>query len=84
MEAAETLIWLTEGNADNDRVLAEVRRELAVVDPSHSNNVYNEMDLLPDSKLSVLGPVRVRVLNTVDIPMIKGPGTHRSLSIVET
>ena len=129
VEAAETLIWLTEGNASRYPVLAEIRRELAdanddyndgiyrlavrmatgsgktavmgmviawhavnaaaslrrddryttlflamtpghtvrerlqVLEPSHPNNVYDEMRLLPESKRSVLGGVRVRVLN---------------------
>ena len=129
VEAAETLIWLTEGNASRHPVLAEIRRDLAdangdynagiyrlavrmatgsgktavmgmviawhavnaaaslrrddrytslflamapghtvrerlaVLDPAHSNNVYDEMRLLPESKRSVLGAVKVRVLN---------------------
>ena len=129
VEAAETLIWLTEGNASRYPALAKLRRELAdangdynagiyrlavrmatgsgktavmgmviawhavnaaasfrkdaryttlflamtpghtvrerlaVLEPSHPNNVYDEMRLLPESKRSVLGGVRVRVLN---------------------
>ena len=124
VEAAETLIWLTEGNASRYPVLAEIRRELAdangdynagiyrlavrmatgsgktavmgmviawhavnaaatlrkddryttlflamtpghtvrerllVLEPSHPNNVYDEMRLLPESKRSVLEAVR--------------------------
>ena len=34
-----------------------------MLDPAHSNNVYDEMRLLPESKRSVLGAVKVRVLN---------------------
>ena len=129
VEAAETLIWLTEGNASRYPRLAEFRRaladangdynggihrlavrmatgsgktavmgmvvswhavnaaaslrkddryttlflamtpghtvreRLAVLEPSHPDNVYDEMRLLPESKRSVLGSVRVRVLN---------------------
>ena len=129
VEAAETLIWLTEGNASNNRALREIRQQLAdangdynagiyrlavrmatgsgktavmgmmiawqavnaaatlrkddryttlflamtpghtvrerlaVLDPSHPSNVYDEMRLLPEGKRSVLGGVRVRVLN---------------------
>ena len=129
VEAAETLIWLTEGNASRYPRLAEFRRTLAdangdyndgiyrlavrmatgsgktavmgmivawhavnataslrtddryttmflamtpghtvrerlqVLDPSHPDNVYDEMRLLPESKRGVLGGVRVRVLN---------------------
>ena len=124
VEAAETLIWLTEGNASNNRALREIRQQLAdangdyndgiyrlairmatgsgktavmgmiiawhavnaaaslrkddryttlflamtpghtvrerlaVLDPSHLNNVYDEMRLLPESKRSVLGGVK--------------------------
>ena len=36
VEAAETLIWLTEANASLDPVLAEVRRDLA-----EANRAYN-------------------------------------------
>ena len=35
-----------------------VRERLAVLEPSHPNNVYDEMRLLPESKRSVLGGVR--------------------------
>ncbi len=129
VEAAETLIWLAEGNASQDRVLAAVRRELAdanneyndgihrlvvrmatgtgktavmgmviawhavnaatsrrkdnryttlflaitpghtvrerlaVLVPSDPDNIYDEMHLLPESKRSVLGSVKVQVLN---------------------
>ena len=38
-----------------------VRERLAVLEPSHPNNVYDEMRLLPESKRSVLGGVSVRV-----------------------
>ena len=40
-----------------------VRERLQVLEPSHPDNVYDEMRLLPESKRSVLGGVRVRVLN---------------------
>lgn len=129
VEAAETLIWLTEANASRDRVLAGVRRDLAeanrdynsdisrlavrmatgtgktavmgmviawhavnaaasqrrdgryttcflaitpghtvrerlaVLRPAHPENVYDEMRLLPESKRSALGAVKVEVLN---------------------
>ena len=129
VEAAETLIWLTEANAARYPTLAEVRRELAeadrdyndgiarlavrmatgsgktavmgmviawhavnaaasqrrdgryttcflaitpghtvrerlaVLDPNASENVYDEMRLLPEGLRGVLGSVKVRVLN---------------------
>ena len=129
VEAAETLIWLTEANASRYPVLAEVRRDLAeanrdynsdisrlavrmatgsgktavmgmviawhavnaaasqrrdgryttcflaitpghtvrerlaALHPAHPENVYGEMRLLPEGKRSVLGAVKVQVLN---------------------
>ncbi|MDE0269561.1 MAG: DEAD/DEAH box helicase family protein [Acidimicrobiaceae bacterium] len=129
VEAAETLIWLTEADARRYRALAEIRQELsddnrgyndgidrlavrmatgsgktavmgmviawhavnvavslrrdgryttcflvltpghtvrerlAVLNPAHPENVYDEMRLLPESKRSALGAVKVRVLN---------------------
>ena len=129
VEAAETLIWLTEANASRYPVLAEVRRDLAeanrdynsdigrlavrvatgsgktavmgmviawhavnaaasqrrdsryttcflaitpghtvrerlaVLHPAHSENVYDEMRLVPESKRSALGAVKFHVLN---------------------
>ncbi|MXW96385.1 MAG: hypothetical protein F4110_13455 [Acidimicrobiaceae bacterium] len=129
VEAAETLIWLTEANASRYPVLAEVRRDLAeanrdynsdigrlavrmatgsgktavmgmviawhavnaaasqrrdgryttcflaltpghtvrerlaVLHPAHRENVYDEMRLVPESKRSALGAVKVQVLN---------------------
>ncbi len=129
VEAAETLIWLTEANANRHPVLAEVRRDLAeanrdyngdigrlavrmatgsgktavmgmviawhavnaaasqrrdsryttcflaitpghtvrerlaVLHPAHSENVYDEMRLVPESKRSALGAVKFHVLN---------------------
>ena len=141
VEAAETLIWLTEGNARTDPVLTEIRKQLAaasheynnskrdpddhskhcehaiyrlavrmatgsgktavmgmmiacavnaaasprkdryttlflalapnhtvrerlaVLDPSHPDNVYDEMHLLPEGNRRALGGIKVRVLN---------------------
>ena len=130
VEAAETLIWLTEANASQYPVLAKVRRDLAeanrdynndisrlavrmatgtgktavmgmviawhavnaatharhrdgrystcflaitpghtvrerlvVLHPAHPQNIYDEMRLLPESKRSVLGAVKVEVVN---------------------
>ena len=129
VEAAETLIWLTEANASHYPVLAEVRRalndangdynngigrlavrmatgsgktavmgmviswhavnaaassrrdgryttsflaiapghtvreRLEVLFPSHHDNVYDEMRLLPESKRNSLGSVKLQVLN---------------------
>ena len=129
VEAAETLIWLTEANASRYPVLAEVRRDLAeanrdynsdisrlavrmatgsgktavmgmviawhavnaaasqrrdgryttcflaitpghtvrerlaVLHPASPENVYDEMRLVPESKRSALGAVKVQVLN---------------------
>ena len=129
VEAAETLIWLTEGDAGRNPRLAEFRRELAeanadyndgigrlavrmatgsgktavmgmvvawhavnaaasrrsdgryttlflvlapghtvrerlaVLAPSHPDNIYDDMGLLPAGRRGALGAVRVRVLN---------------------
>ena len=128
VEAVETLIWLTEGNASHDPTLRAIRRELAaanddynagiyrlavrmatgsgktavmgmmiawhavnaaaslrkdryttlflalapnhtvrerlaVLDPSHPDNVYDEMHLLPEGKRRALRGIKVRVLN---------------------
>lgn len=129
VEAAETLIWLTEANANRYRTLGAIRRELktanheyndgidrlavrmatgsgktavmgmviawhavnaagslrrdgryttcflaltpghtvrerlAVLDPAHPDNIYDEMRLLPENKRDTLGAVKVRVLN---------------------
>ena len=40
-----------------------VRERLAVLHPAHPENVYDEMRLLPEGKRSVLGAVKVQVLN---------------------
>ncbi len=40
-----------------------VRERLAVLDPAHPENVYDEMRLLPEGLRGVLSSVRVRVLN---------------------
>ncbi len=40
-----------------------VRERLAVLDPAHCENVYDEMRLLPEGLRGALGPVKVRVLN---------------------
>ena len=40
-----------------------VRERLAVLDPGHPRNVYDEMRLVPEPMRAVLGAVQVRVLN---------------------
>ncbi len=40
-----------------------VRERLAVLMPSHPDNIYDDMGLLPAGRRGVLGAVRVRVLN---------------------
>ena len=40
-----------------------VRERLAVLQPTHQENVYDEMRLLPESMRACLGAVKIRVLN---------------------
>ncbi len=40
VEAAETLIWLTECDARRDRVLAEIRGELAAANEEYNDGIY--------------------------------------------
>ena len=40
-----------------------VRERLAVLDPAHTDNIYDEMRLLPENKRSMLGAIKVQVLN---------------------
>ena len=40
-----------------------VRERLAVLDPAHPDNIYDEMRMLPENKRSALGAVKMQVLN---------------------
>ena len=65
LEAAETLIWLTEA-PDSDRAVAPgltVRNRLAVLEPSHPENYYKEFHVVPSHMRDRLRQGKVIVRN---------------------